>query len=89
MKAAEEGCWLPGQLPDSTREGNLEMAPGIGASGLGFEPREELARQTSLASGWQGVMVAQVSRYPCNIMQGEDGGGRGSAEDRVSSQGLF
>ena len=48
VKAAEEGCWLPGQLPDSTREGSLETGPGIGvASGLGFEPREELARQTS------------------------------------------
>lgn len=48
MKAAEEDWWLPGQLPDSTREGSLETAPGIGvASGLGFEPREELARQTS------------------------------------------
>ena len=68
MKAAEEGRWLPAQLPDSTREGSLETAPGIGvASGLGFEPREELARQTSsrLQDG-RGVMAAQVSRYPCN-----------------------
>ena len=48
-KTAEEAWWLPGQVPDSTREGSLETAPGIRvASGLGFEPREELARQTSL-----------------------------------------
>lgn len=49
---AERVAGSQAKLPDSTREGNLETAPGIGvASGLGFEPREE--RQADASSGPQ------------------------------------
>ena len=91
VKAAEEGCWLPGQLPDSTREGSLETGPGMGwhlAWVLNPE-RNWPGRQAQglRMAGGDGSTGEQVSLQ--HQVQGEDGGDEAVRKTGVSSQGLF